>query len=341
LGSLSFGNRVIVPPAGLSHYTTTVDLRPATNLLVRIDAGLDPATSVLSWRFISLDPRTGGPPEDALAGFLPPNRIPPEGDGNVIFTASSKKDVITGTSIRNKASVVFDTNAPILTPEWSNTLDTSKPASQVLALASQQTTSSFAVSWQGSDVGAGVRDYSIYVSDNGGQYDAWLTDTSAIQATYSGAAGHTYRFYSIARDLVGNTEAPKSTAEATTTITTPPMIQCTGCYFLIGGVRATLAFNIAAVGSASTFSYNYRTSTQTVQFVSSTTSQIAVNGTTATFSGQGKLNGVAGYNFAVTAKDGGPVGSGLDTVSITMTGPSNYSYSASSTITGGDIVVKQ
>ena len=65
------------------------------------------------------------------------------------------------------------------------------------------------------------------------------------------------------------------------------------------------------------------------------------NGNTATFSGQGKLNGVAGYSFAVTSKDGGGVGSGLDTVSIAITGPNNYSYSASGAIAGGDIVVKQ
>jgi hypothetical protein len=122
---------------------------------------------------------------------------------------------------------------------------------------------------------------------------------------------------------------------------TPPTVQCTGCYFLISGVRATLAFNVGYVGAVSTFTYNYRTSVQTVQFVSTTTSQIAVNGNTATFSGQGKLNGQAGYSFSVIAKDGGGVGSGLDTVSITITGPNNYSYSVNGTIAGGDIVVKQ
>lgn len=136
-------------------------------------------------------------------------------------------------------------------------------------------------------------------------------------------------------------EASKSSAEAATTIVSTSTAQCTGCYFLINGVRATLAFNVASAGSTSTFTYNYRTSTQTVQFVSTTTSQIAVNGTTATFSGQGNLNGQAGYSFTVTAKDGGGVGSGLDTVSISLTGPNKYSYAANGTIAGGDIVVKQ
>jgi hypothetical protein len=141
-------------------------------------------------------------------------------------------------------------------------------------------------------------------------------------------------------DQALNAENPLPT-QTFSIVASLPTIQCTGGYFLISGVRATLAFNVASVGSASTFTYNYRTATQTVQFASTTTSQISVNGNIATFSGQGKLNGVAGYNFTVTAKDGGGVGSGLDTVSITITGPNNYSYSANGTVAGGDIVVKQ
>lgn len=135
--------------------------------------------------------------------------------------------------------------------------------------------------------------------------------------------------------------AVQDTGDAVVTALTPPTIQCTGCYLLINNVRATLAFNIASVGSSSTFAYNYRTATQTVQFASTTTSQISGNGTTVTFSGQGKLNGVAGYAFVVTAKDGGGVGSGLDTISISLTGPGNYSYTANGTVAGGDILLKQ
>ena len=40
---------------------------------------------------------------------------------------------------------------------------------------------------------------------------------------YMGASGHTYCFYRIARDLVGNVEASKNTAEATTQVSLPVM----------------------------------------------------------------------------------------------------------------------
>jgi hypothetical protein len=58
----------------------------------------------------------------------------------------------------------------------------------------------------GTDVGAGVQDYTVYVSDNGGPFTAWQTNTTATQANFTDALGHTYGFYSIARDLVGNIE---------------------------------------------------------------------------------------------------------------------------------------
>ena len=121
--------------------------------------------------------------------------------------------------------------------------------------------------------------------------------------------------------------------------TIPPTVICTGCYFSVQNLRATLAFNIGYQGGASTFTYNFRNSAQTIQFASTLTSKVSVTGTTATFSGQGTLNGQAGYNFTVTARDGGSAGSGLDSVAVTITGPNNYLYSVASTIVGGDIVV--
>jgi len=95
---------------------------------------------------------------------------------------------------------------------------------------------------------------------------------------------------------------------------------------------------VSVAGSGSTFAFTVRSATQAVQFTSTATSQISVNGNSATFSGQGNLNG-PGYNFSVTAHDGGGAGSSLDTVSIAITGPNNFSYSAAGTIAGGDIVV--
>jgi uncharacterized repeat protein (TIGR01451 family) len=217
LGLVTFGNKLI-RSLGFSQFNGEVDLRPTNNLVVKITGSLNTSTGILTWRFTSVDPDTGLPPADPLAGFLPPNKIPPEGEGSVLFTIMPKKDLASGTVIKNGASIIFDTNAPIVTPEWLNTIDKVRPASQVLPLVAVQTAASFNVQWQGADTGSGIGSYSIYSSDNGGPFTPWLQQTTSTQATFVGIMGHRYSFFSIARDLTGNQEDPKNLAEATTEV---------------------------------------------------------------------------------------------------------------------------
>jgi hypothetical protein len=341
LGDFGFGNVAVPVPDGKQTYTTRIDVRSSRGVFVDVVAGLQ--GRVVTWTFSSVDPATQKPPIDPEVGFLPPDQTPPNGEGFVTYFVRPVPGLNSGTQVQAQAAVVFDTNAPVLTNSFINTLVTARPTSRVNALPSVETTTSFTVSWSGTDAGGpGIASFDIFVSTDGGAFQPLLTGTSASSATFTGQTGHTYGFYSIARDSIGTVENSKSSPDTTTTIgnAAAPSIQCTGCYFLIDGIRATLAFNVSVIGSGSTFTYNYRTSTQTVQFASTSITQISVNGNTATFSGQGTLNGQAGYNFTVTAKDGGGPGSGLDTVSVAITGPNNFSYSANGTIVGGDIVVK-
>jgi hypothetical protein len=213
-GPILFGNQLIIPPAIPGDYSTTVDLRPANNLLVSIQIHLDRNTGILTYTFQSLDPATNLPPSDPTAGFLPPGAT-----GSVFFTVMAKAGVTTDTAIMNQATVVFDALTPIPTPTWSNTIDNTAPVSHALGLPADESSVSLTIAWSGADVGSGIQNYTIYVSDNGGAYTAWLTGTTATSATYTGQIGHTYSFYSIATDNVGNVEPPKTAAEATTQVT--------------------------------------------------------------------------------------------------------------------------
>src|SRR5436309_6252262 len=94
LSAFTFGDQVVLPPPGLSSYYTRVDLRPAHNLMVDITAGVNPVTGVLSWQFTSIDPATGQVLDPgSLDGFLPPNHVPPEGEGSVLFTISPNAQI--------------------------------------------------------------------------------------------------------------------------------------------------------------------------------------------------------------------------------------------------------
>jgi hypothetical protein len=156
-----------------------------------------------------------------------------------------KSALMTGTVIRNQGIVVFDVNAPINTPVWSNTLDTSPPTTHALPLPANQTTTSFPVQWTGTDLGSGIAVYSVFVSDNGNPFTLWLDSTTALSATYAGQTGHTYGFFTVGMDLVGNVEPMKTVAE-TTTLLAPPANCATDVSNQVQVTRSGYGYNFKA-----------------------------------------------------------------------------------------------
>ena len=201
------------PRAGQYQANTLIDYRPAESLVVYVTVTLNPATNTLTWQFASIDPTTDLPPTNPLVGVLPPGV-----QGSVLYSATPKQSSGTGTQISNLAGVSFNGGTAQNTPTWSNTLDNTPPTSHVTALPGTELCTNFTVQWSGTDVGAGVGNYTIYVSDNGGSFTVWQTNTTSTSAVFNGQVGHSYGFYSIAQDLVGNIEPGKSSAEATTRV---------------------------------------------------------------------------------------------------------------------------
>ncbi len=276
-GPFSFGAISVNPPVNSRNFIQDVDLRPATNLIVRVAGNVNDVTGLVTWRFTSLDPNTGLLPDDPLVGFLPPNLAAPAGQGDVVFTVQPKSDLATGTVINNQALIIFNTNAPIPTPTWLNTLDNTPPTSQVHALPAIETTSTFQVNWSGSDVGAGVGSYSIYVSDNGGPFGPMLTNTTDAQGTFTGQAGHTYAFYSVAKDAAGNVEPvpgpPVSTSIAN--YPAPTLTSMAPTTVNAGGGAVTLTLTGTGFVSASQVKWNGSTNLTTT-YVSATSLKASV-----------------------------------------------------------------
>jgi len=219
LGDMEFSNHHIEVPEGLTYYSTQVDLRPEGNdLLVDIEARFDPLSGIATWTFSAIDPDTGEFTEDPLDGFLPPNGDNHEGEGFVKFSISPRPGLSTGTKIENVATIIFDWNPSMDTPLVFNVIDAGLPASEVLDLPAFSN-ERFEVGWAGQDDadGSGIASYDIYVSENGGEYQLWLEDTTATSGVFEGSSGNTYAFYSIARDHVGNREQAPSESDAGTT----------------------------------------------------------------------------------------------------------------------------
>lgn len=76
----------------------------------------------------------------------------------------------------------------------------------------------FTVRWSGEDLGSGIASYDLWMSDDGGPLQRWLTATAAISATFTGVVSHTYGFAVHARDLAGNEEAQPAAPQASTLV---------------------------------------------------------------------------------------------------------------------------
>jgi hypothetical protein len=102
----------------------------------------------------------------------------------------------------------------------TNTIDNLAPTSSVQALPAESF-DRFTVTWGGADNtgGAGLAFYNIYVSEDGGPFMLWLAGTTETQAVFAGQIGHTYAFYSLAVDQVGNGETKAAAAEVSTLTT--------------------------------------------------------------------------------------------------------------------------
>ncbi len=218
-GPVILGNHVYTPVAGATSIDTQLDLRPDVPIVAQINASLNVSSGVITWQFGSLDPTTDQPiSTSSLLGFLPPDTTMPDGEVAVSFSANPAAGLTTGTAINNTARIVFDAQAAMATNTWTNTIDATAPVSAVNVLAPVTNATAVNVSWSGSDVGSGIAAYTIYVSDNGGPFTAWLTGTDATTGVFTGTAGHLYGFYTIATDAAGNVQAGKTVADTSTTL---------------------------------------------------------------------------------------------------------------------------
>jgi RHS repeat-associated protein len=234
LTELGFGDHNIPVPPHTQYFETSVPMTfDGVDFVVQIQAGIDLANGQVFADFYSLDPATQLPPDVGI-GFLPPEDGTGRGDGYVSFTVQAKPNLVTGTVIRNVADISFDNQPPISTDQIDpqdpskgidptkgvNTIDAGPPTSSVAALPVVSTVAQIPVAWSGADVanGSGIAWFDIYVSDNSGAFTVWLSRTTGTSALFQGVLGHTYAFYSVATDHVGNVQPTPAAPWATTTV---------------------------------------------------------------------------------------------------------------------------
>lgn len=203
--SLKIGDKT-VELDGNPNFVTTVDMRPSINSIAQVKCDYDNKKGIAKWHFSSLDPMTMEPVTYPMDGFLPINNSDGDGIGRVSFNINLRDDFEDGTEISNKASIVFDSNEAIVTPTWTNVVDTIAPQSRVLNLELVNDTT-LVLNLNGTDNYSGVWKYDLYVKM--GDKASWFKLAENItDSTYEYHINNEidYHFCTVATDSAGNVE---------------------------------------------------------------------------------------------------------------------------------------
>jgi len=224
LGAFGFHNQIFEAPVGRAYYSDRLDLRATLGVALDVVAGIDLQTNEAFWIFQAVDPQTGAPPSAASLGFLPPNLLDGEGQGFVSYRIQAKANAPSGTLIDAQATIIFDHNDPMDTPDIFNTLDASLPQAALNPLAPYITGTQILLNWSGSDSavsdspGSGLLGVDLYVSQDGGPFILWQATLTSTVVVFNGEVGHTYAFYAQALDLAGSREPAQNQPEARTAL---------------------------------------------------------------------------------------------------------------------------
>ena len=203
--SLKIGDKK-VELNGDADFVTTVDMRPRINAIAQVECDYDSKTGIAKWHFSSLDPMTMEPVETPMDGFLPVNNSDGDGIGEVSFNINLKDDFEDGTEISNRASIVFDHNEAIITPTWTNIVDSIAPKGNIISSEMKNDTT-LTLHLGGTDNRSGIWKYDIYVQP---EVDcSWYKAGENVADTVFNfilREGIDYGFCVIATDSAGNVE---------------------------------------------------------------------------------------------------------------------------------------
>ncbi|MBO5436492.1 MAG: leucine-rich repeat domain-containing protein, partial [Thermoguttaceae bacterium] len=253
LGEICIGNQIFDKMVGESDGIWTM-AQSSTGDQIQISAEVDYETGTVKWYLRSWVESTADHfPSDAYTGFLPPNNKElHDGEGYVAFKIRQKVGLESETVIESKATIIFDTNEPIETNVWKNTIDALIPTVTITEAAAG-TNGSVALVWSGDDAHSGIAYYELYISRDGGELELVQGDLTGTSFEYTDSKGGSKCLFKIvAVDNVGL--RAESTAEVTLCYKNEtPSLQISSTS------TDSITVNIGNVANASSYTLQYST----------------------------------------------------------------------------------
>lgn len=192
---------------GSPSFLRTMDLRPAIDVIAEVELVYEEAKGIATWTIRSLDPMSMEPSDNPMQGALPIN-ADGNGEGEFTYNIRLKGAFDDGTAINNRASIVFDREDAILTPVWTNIVDTVPPTSKLTGGIVQNDTT-LTLTWHGEDNRSGLWKYDLYVQEGTGADATWRKAAESVTDTlcdFRFEDGTSYGFCVLATDSAGNVE---------------------------------------------------------------------------------------------------------------------------------------
>ena len=208
LQDMKIGDINIHLPGDKSTFQGDFDFTATKGYIVRVSAGVDAASQVITWLIQAIDPNTGSVIDIDSKALLAKGA-----SGFVGYTVVDKVSSQHDALISSQARVLFDKQIPIDSNTVSYRLDKVAPQSKIIATSRDMgnmpdAKPSFEVQWQAVDSGSGVKHVTVYVAKDGGDFRIWQKQSLGDkgQAIFTGEAGSHYEFLAVATDLAGNQE---------------------------------------------------------------------------------------------------------------------------------------
>ena len=159
--SLQIGQRTIQLPAEQS-FVKTIDMRPEIQCIAEIRLNYSEMTGIAEWTFNSLDPMTMLPIENYRQGLLPVNDGNGAGVGLITYSIDLLPNLGHLKTFSNSATIVFDSNEPVVTDPYTNVTDYERPEAHIVRNNCVNGTV-YDLEVESTDDGAGVMHYDLYV----------------------------------------------------------------------------------------------------------------------------------------------------------------------------------
>lgn len=224
LGAYGFANMSWEIENSPAAYQNRLDLKDSMLIYVDLTAGIDVVKEQAFWTFTSIDPETGWNPWQVDRGMLPVNDSTHVGEGFVKFQLKPNENMKTGDTISIAANIVFDQNDTIPTNRWCVTIDAGMPVSKVKGRKDSKNEDLYHLTLTASDDegGSGLKRVVLYQANNFGIYEEFAVCPLDTVIDFMTEPGHTYKFFTLAEDNVGNLEPLKEQADLEINVNAAP-----------------------------------------------------------------------------------------------------------------------